>query len=144
MPRSQLATDIGDTVKRIDGTEVPLTRPGRAVKVQRPATPGNVGPATAKAHEPRPGKGRKADATGAAEQEAPETAKGSPERHPAAPASGSGGRPAALTAARGGKPDDLKLIKGVGPKLEALLTPARVFPLRSGGGLDGGRGGLGR
>ena len=30
-------------------------------------------------------------------------------------------RPAALEAARSGGPDDLKLIKGVGPKLEALL-----------------------
>ena len=30
-------------------------------------------------------------------------------------------RPAALTAARNGTPDDLKLIKGVGPKLETLL-----------------------
>ncbi|MBL8562391.1 MAG: NADH-quinone oxidoreductase subunit E [Gemmobacter sp.] len=30
-------------------------------------------------------------------------------------------RPEALSAARDGRPDDLKLIKGVGPKLEALL-----------------------
>lgn len=36
---------------------------------------------------------------------------------PAAPA-----RPRALKAARGGKPDDLKLIKGIGPKLEALCN----------------------
>jgi len=32
-----------------------------------------------------------------------------------------GRRPAALSAARAGGPDDLKRIKGVGPKLEALL-----------------------
>ncbi|MGL4320480.1 MAG: hypothetical protein ACRCS3_06415 [Paracoccaceae bacterium] len=31
-------------------------------------------------------------------------------------------RPAALTGPRGGKADDLKLIKGVGPKLEALCN----------------------
>ena len=31
-------------------------------------------------------------------------------------------RPEALAAARGGKADDLKLIKGVGPKLEALCN----------------------
>jgi predicted flap endonuclease-1-like 5' DNA nuclease len=33
-----------------------------------------------------------------------------------------GTRPEALTAARGGKADDLKLIKGVGPKLEKLCN----------------------
>ncbi len=38
-----------------------------------------------------------------------------PETQDAAPA-----KPKGLTAARGGKADDLKLIKGVGPKLEAL------------------------
>ena len=31
-------------------------------------------------------------------------------------------KPATLTAARGGTPDDLKQIKGVGPKLEALCN----------------------
>jgi len=41
----------------------------------------------------------------------------------AAPATASvpGRRPASLSAARDGGPDDLKRIKGVGPKLEALL-----------------------
>lgn len=39
----------------------------------------------------------------------------------AAPAPLSAARPAALASARDGGPDDLKLIKGVGPKLEALL-----------------------
>ncbi|MFM2356468.1 MAG: hypothetical protein RLZZ528_2204 [Pseudomonadota bacterium] len=41
---------------------------------------------------------------------------------PAAPA-----KPQGLSAARGGKPDDLKLIKGVGPKLEALLHSLGYF-----------------
>ncbi|WP_151717878.1 NADH-quinone oxidoreductase subunit E [Gemmobacter serpentinus] len=36
-------------------------------------------------------------------------------------------RPAALSAARDGKSDDLKLIKGVGPKLEALLHSLGFF-----------------
>ncbi|MEO1177139.1 MAG: hypothetical protein AAFV87_08235 [Pseudomonadota bacterium] len=45
---------------------------------------------------------------------------------PAAPepvvaAEGPGSKPETLTAARDGQPDDLKQIKGVGPKLEALL-----------------------
>jgi NADH-quinone oxidoreductase subunit E len=45
----------------------------------------------------------------------------------AAPAPLVAARPAALTAARDGGPDDLKLIKGVGPKLEALLHSLGFF-----------------
>jgi predicted flap endonuclease-1-like 5' DNA nuclease len=37
------------------------------------------------------------------------------------------GKPAGLSAARGGKADDLKRIKGVGPKLEALLHSMGYF-----------------
>ncbi|SEM83184.1 hypothetical protein SAMN04488003_10576 [Loktanella fryxellensis] len=36
-------------------------------------------------------------------------------------------RPAAMTAARNGAPDDLKLIRGVGPKLEGLLHSLGIF-----------------
>ena len=36
-------------------------------------------------------------------------------------------KPAALKAARGGKPDDLKLIKGIGPKLEILCHKLGFF-----------------
>lgn len=36
-------------------------------------------------------------------------------------------KPKGLTKARGGKPDDLKLIKGVGPKLEALCNKLGYF-----------------
>lgn len=48
-----------------------------------------------------------------------------PEPVVAAPVAAS--RPVALTAARNGKGDDLKLIKGVGPKLEALLHSLGFF-----------------
>ena len=41
---------------------------------------------------------------------------------PATPA-----KPAGLAAARGGKPDDLKIIKGIGPKLEALCHRLGYF-----------------
>lgn len=37
-------------------------------------------------------------------------------------AEGPGTKPKTLDAPRGGKPDDLKLIKGIGPKLEAMLN----------------------
>ncbi|WP_135450655.1 NADH-quinone oxidoreductase subunit NuoE [Tabrizicola caldifontis] len=68
----QLAVDIGDTVKRIDGTEVPLSMPwlGKSAKAARPAakakapagaaapdTPAAAGVKPATLAEPRDGKG---------------------------------------------------------------------------------------
>ena len=65
------------------------------------------------------------DKTGITEQEAKAESKGSPEAsapaEPVVAAEGPGVRPESLEAAREGQPDDLKLIKGVGPKLESLL-----------------------
>ena len=87
----QLATDIGDTIKRIDGTEVPLISPWQGKAANAPAKPNTAA--------------------------APETAK---TVDTAADAPGT--KPAALTAARDGAADDLKLIKGVGPKMETLLN----------------------
>ncbi|WP_374370139.1 NADH-quinone oxidoreductase subunit E [Tabrizicola sp.] len=123
---AQLAVDIKDTVKRIDGTEVPLTTPWLGV-----ATP--VKPAKGKAVEPKPGAGVPADATGATVQEAKASSKGKPKSEgnapnatpaatPEAKAAGQAGgvKPAGLTAPKGGRADDLKLILGIGPKLEAL------------------------
>jgi NADH-quinone oxidoreductase subunit E len=83
------AVALGDTVKRIDGSEVPVLTPWLG--------------------------GKKAAAK----------AKAAPAEKPvvALPAS----KPAALQLARGGKADDLKLIKGVGPKLETLLHSLGFF-----------------
>ncbi|MEL6799340.1 MAG: NADH-quinone oxidoreductase subunit NuoE [Pseudomonadota bacterium] len=98
-----LATDIGDTVKRIDGTEVPLVMPWQG-NGQRPATPpDNPEPI----ETPEPPRSEEA---------------GRPEEGSVAPVTEGGTRPEALDAARDGKADDLKLIKGVGPKLEKLLN----------------------
>ncbi|MBO9450249.1 NADH-quinone oxidoreductase subunit NuoE [Tropicibacter sp. R16_0] len=92
----QLAADIGDTVKRIDGTEVPLLTPwlkdAKAPATEKP----KAKPAPKKAAEPE------------AEAEA-------------------GDKPATLDAARDGKADDLKMIKGVGPKLEGVLNDIGIF-----------------
>jgi len=144
-----LALGIGDTLRRIDGTEVPLVAPwirgpgakapakpatgagGKPVsdKLGRAPAPKPVPPEVAKETEPKPGAGRPADVTGATVQEAPAIPTGRPQTEPAAaPADGSPGtRPAALTAARAGGPDDLKRIKGVGPKLESLLHSLGFF-----------------
>ena len=96
----QLASDIGDTVKRIDGTEVPLTMPwlgGKAAKSAKTIT-----------------------------------AKATPAKKPAAKskaakASNKPAKPKALKAARKAGADDLKMIKGVGPKLENLLHGLGFF-----------------
>jgi len=90
---AQLAKDIGDTVKRIDGTEVPLLTPWLG---QAKAKPAMSKPAAKPASKP---------------------AAAAPK--PVAPAD-AGQKPAAMAAPRAGQADDLKLIKGIGPKLEKL------------------------
>ena len=98
-----LALAIGDTVKRIDGTEVPLTAPwqGKAAAPPRPRkrTPSEPDRASAKL-----------------EVEAAQPA-----------AAGAGTKPALLAAARDSGADDLTRIKGVGPKLRDLLHRLGVF-----------------
>jgi len=134
----QLATDIGDTVKRIDGTEVPLLTPwigkdgtvaSRAGKVSPPPAPAAPKPAVKQAPKPEaepvlkpsaalPGQEELAARKGSWRYEAPaaEVAQ--------ADATGDAGeeQPLTLSAAREGGADDLKLLKGVGPKLEGLLN----------------------
>ncbi|MFT5346326.1 MAG: NADH-quinone oxidoreductase subunit E [Dinoroseobacter sp.] len=81
-----LARDIGDTLKRIDGTEVPLLTPWHDVAVMErpaPAKPASVAAPVADVAQ---------------------------------------SRPEALDKARDGGADDLKMIKGVGPAMEALLN----------------------
>ncbi|MFN4153723.1 MAG: NADH-quinone oxidoreductase subunit E [Paracoccaceae bacterium] len=148
---AQLAVDIGETVKRIDGTEVPLTTPW----IARPEAP----QATDTPSEPTPGAGHPADATGVTVQEAPAKSKGRPisKAEPAdtpeevaaapdvvpdksaeqgvpvppkpglAPPLAEGTKPQGLTTARGGVPDDLKEIEGIGPALEKLCHELGFF-----------------
>ena len=106
-----LATGIGDTVKRIDGTEVPL----RAPWLGKGAAPA-AKPAAPKSAAPKPA----AKTPAAAKPAAAKQAK-------AAPAAEAGSKPEMLAEAREGGADDLKMIKGVGPKLEALLHRLGVF-----------------
>lgn len=130
---AQAAVDLKDTVKRIDGTEVPLTTPW----LGKPAA---VTPAKGRQVEPTPGVGAVADATGATVQEAKASSRGKPKADgnapnatplatPEAKASGQAGgvQPAGLSAPKDGKADDLKLIVGIGPKLEALCNRLGFF-----------------
>ena len=95
----QAAVDIGDTVKRIDGTEVPLV-----VSWKPKADAAPVAPELAVAAV------------------APELAVAAVAAEPAVVAAGPGTRPAGLTGPRAGGADDLKRIKGIGPKLETLCN----------------------
>ncbi|MDJ1007167.1 MAG: NADH-quinone oxidoreductase subunit NuoE, partial [Paracoccaceae bacterium] len=107
-----LALAIGDTVKRIDGTEVPLVAPWTGAS----GTISGDDEARAKADRDKgPSK---------ATMEAGKTAR--PAQGSAAPAKAED-RPAALEQPRGDAADDLKRIKGVGPKLEKLLHTLGIF-----------------
>ena len=140
-----LAVEIGDTVKRIDGTEVPILTPWL-----KSGAAGSVDPKPA---DPRPAKGKSADKTGVTEQEAeaksaanppsksePETANAADtseqdaalEAASSGPGSvtaveGEGTKPEGLDAAREGGPDDLKSIKGIGPALEKLCHSLGIY-----------------
>lgn len=110
----QLAVDKGDTVARIDGTSEPLLTPWRhdaAGLGQAPRVP-----ATPKARASAKTTRTAAPATPAKPARPGKTA---------VPGTQTEGRsdtgPVTLSAPRGGRADDLKLIVGVGPKLEALL-----------------------
>ncbi|WP_170460656.1 NADH-quinone oxidoreductase subunit E [Ruegeria arenilitoris] len=110
----QLATELGDTVKRIDGTEVPILTPwlgkdgkaaGAKAAPKPPKVPEQGKPAARQAAPKKSAKAEPSSPEGAAAK--PETAEAQPET---------------LSGARDGKPDDLKLLKGVGPKLEQTLN----------------------
>ena len=119
-----LATRLGDTIKRIDGTEVPLITPWQ----DKPVRPASVGSDTIKAHEPKPSADAPVDKTGTSKQEARAEAKAKPEAvaKGADAESVQGTKPPLLAQARGAA-DDLKQIKGVGPKLEAQLHAQGIF-----------------
>ena len=131
---AQAAVDLADTVRRIDGSEVPLTMPWLGKTV--PA----VSEARGVAKEPKPGRGLPADASGATVQEASARSKGKPKSDgnapnatplatPAAkaPVMTAQSKPTALITAREGKADNLKIIVGIGPKLEILCHSLGIF-----------------
>ena len=115
----QLATDIGDTVKRIDGTEVPLLTPW--IKDGQQAKPKGK-----KKSEPKPAADKPVDPTGVTKQQAVAKSKAKPKGKsnpdPDIPEADGASAPETLSAPRDGKADDLKKISGVGPKLEQVLN----------------------
>jgi NADH-quinone oxidoreductase subunit E len=97
----ELATRMNDTIKRIDGSEVPLVTPWRDKGANHaPADPASYA-------------ARRDAAAG----------------DDAAPAGDLTRRPDALDAPRGGTADDLKQIKGIGRRLEELLNSMGYYHL---------------
>jgi len=99
-----LAVEIGDSVKRIDGSEVPLW-----------VAPVPVGQQEAVAAKPAPKPKPKAKAKPAPKASAAPAVAYSDDDKPE------------LLSAPNGEADDLKTIKGIGPKLEKELNGAGVY-----------------
>jgi len=127
---AQLATDIGDTVKRIDGTEVPLIAPWQGKAANSSKTPPPKAKAKAK---PAAGTAKAAAARKPVPTEAKAKARPKPAPAPAAakPAAAApaakGKKPRTMSAPRKAGADDLKLIKGIGPALEATVNSLGFF-----------------
>ena len=109
----QLAVDIGDTIKRIDGTEVPNLTPWLGKGANASAKPAKVDKPAKKA-APKP----------AAKAKPVGKSNPTPKAKAAAVAASAadGKKPRTMTAPRKAGADDLKLISGVGPKLEGALN----------------------
>jgi len=106
----------GDTVKRIDGTEVPNLTPwlGKTAPPKVAAPPRKVRNSPPQA-QPAPA-------------ETPVVAAKTAAADPSAEApAGHSTRPEALAAPRGTGADDLRKIKGVGPKIEVLLNSLGIY-----------------
>jgi NADH-quinone oxidoreductase subunit E len=125
----QLATDIGDTVKRIDGTEVPLLTPWQGKGANKDAAPAKAkaAPKTPTPKKPTPAaKSAKIAADVGAVSKAKPKASAPAKAAETAP-SVAGKKPRTMKAPRKAGADDLKMIKGVGPKLENMLNGMGFF-----------------
>jgi NADH-quinone oxidoreductase subunit E len=114
-----LALDIGDTVRRIDGTEVPLRaawrRADEDVPVERDLGLQPAGlPDPEPTPGPRPSKDQPVDETGTTELEAKEAGHGHPRGNEP-------GEAASDETASGETPDDLTRISGIGPRIRDRL-----------------------
>ena len=120
----QLASDVGDTIKRIDGTEVPLLAPWQGKAANTGSKPAKAAkPAAAK---PKAALEAKAPVTKAKSVTKPAPKAAAPKAEAAAPA-GKGKKPRAMSAPRKSGADDLKLIKGIDPKLEVMVNSMGFF-----------------
>ena len=156
----QFAVDLGETVKRIDGTEVPLLAPWRdkgachqpdpSQVVVRDA-PLDIVTESGRIDEDKAAEGDAADSKGKPEQDNtagpvdtpgpkdPPDVTATSDATPKAPDleddtfgtptadAPTGKKPEALKAPHGGSGDDLQRIKGIGPKVEAMLNDMGIY-----------------
>ena len=150
----QLASDVGDTIKRIDGTEVPLLAPwqGKAAnKAKKPSKAKRDDMMPPSGSDGAQGGRTKGEAAanrsrGAASDGVAEVA-GSDAKTAAKPVRGTvapkpktdvkaqsgtatqakGKKPCTMKAPRKSGADDLRLIKGIGPKLEKTVNSMGFF-----------------
>lgn len=149
-----IAKELNDTIKRIDGTEVPITTPWVESGVNAGSPPPQRRVEPKETPGPRPSHDQPADATGVTEQEAEGASRAKPrsatdpkgEKAAASdePREARGGtprsqeaadtaedapaeKPDTLDAPRGGEADDLKQIRGLGPQLESKLHEMGIF-----------------
>ena len=150
----QLASDIGDTIKRIDGTEVPLLAPwlGKAAnKAKKPSKAkrddmmppsGSDGAQGGRTKgEAAANRSRGAASDGVAEvagsdaKKAAKSVRGTVAPKPKTDVKAQSGtakqakgkKPRTMKAPRKSGADDLKLIKGIGPKLEKTVNSMGFF-----------------
>ena len=140
----QLAVDIKDGVKRIQGDEVPLLTPwvgkdgvvaGRAAEGQPPKAPEAPKPAVKQAAEAAKAAPKK---SAAAEPSSPEGAAAKAEA-----AAAEETKPLVLKEALGGLPDDLEAAEGRWPQAGREAQQPWFLPLRADRRLDRGRSRLG-
>ncbi|MBT2130910.1 NADH-quinone oxidoreductase subunit E [Aliiroseovarius lamellibrachiae] len=122
---AQLATDIGDSIKRIDGTEVPLLTPwlgknATSGKATPPKAAAMGKPANQQEKAAKPA-AEKAPAKAAAKPAA-KKAKADKAEAATSAVTGTPKKPRTMKAPRKAGADDLKQLKGVGPKLETTLN----------------------
>ena len=120
----QLATDLGDTVKRIDGTEVPLLAPWQGSGVAVAEKPAAKKKTPAKKKVAKPAADKPVSKHGITKQaaNADSAAKPRGKSNPKVAAAPAEAKPKTLNAPRASGADDLKRISGVGPKLEQTLN----------------------
>ena len=112
------AVGIGDSIKRIDGTEVPLSAPWQMSGQHAPIGIMGTRPMSAV---------QQVAAEKAAKAAAPAPAAAPAAEAEEAPVESQGTKPAGIAAPRDGQADDLKKIEGIGPALEAKLNEWGVF-----------------
>ncbi|WP_102108182.1 NADH-quinone oxidoreductase subunit E [Oceaniglobus roseus] len=149
-----LAVRLQDTIKRIDGTEVPLVTPWRQKTPSDTPSDAEVARIREESDHPKgpePAANASVDETGVTKQEATEESSARPATDDPAPAPKTDAtiadhaerseetraaadladedtrRPEPLPGARGDQADDLQQLKGVGPKLESVLHDLGIF-----------------